>query len=235
MKLANDASNPQVCGYGKKCTLPAKVQGICPPGWHLPSYDEWDALITALGGKSKPRGMIILQDGNASVSTVGEQSMWDSRALHSQTGWDNGINGTDAFGFSALPVCGRVSSGDFDRGGRCAAFWAATDTESEYNEYAAYAVGMNFGECYIHYYSKDVGFSVRCLRDSIDDGQETASSSASSKSSESSNKRSSASGYDVDEYIDNDNNYSNGSSAVVHVRSSSSSNSVVTSSADLSM
>jgi len=29
-----------------------QVQGICPDGWHLPSYDEWDNLISYFGGET---------------------------------------------------------------------------------------------------------------------------------------------------------------------------------------
>ena len=74
VKLANDVDNPLNCGYGKTCTLPDTVYGICPPGWHLPSRAEWDALLTAVG-------------------VVG---------LKSQNGWFS--YNSDAFGFSAMPV-----------------------------------------------------------------------------------------------------------------------------------
>jgi uncharacterized protein (TIGR02145 family) len=39
------------CGYGKRCGYALKdtVKGVCPDGWHLPSYMEWDDLIYAAG------------------------------------------------------------------------------------------------------------------------------------------------------------------------------------------
>ena len=40
VKLANDADNPLDCSSSEYCPLPAKVQGICPDGWHLPSVEE---------------------------------------------------------------------------------------------------------------------------------------------------------------------------------------------------
>ena len=42
-----------VCGNGVDCTAEAPVQGICPNGWHLPSNDEIDTLlsIASYGGK----------------------------------------------------------------------------------------------------------------------------------------------------------------------------------------
>ena len=78
VKLANDASNPLDCGFGKTCGLSGKVQGICPSGWHLPSPAEWKTLFAAVGG----------QDNAGKV-------------LKSQSGWDENGNGTDAYGFSA--------------------------------------------------------------------------------------------------------------------------------------
>ncbi len=60
--LENDASNSQICGFKKKCTLPTVVQGICPEGWHLPTIEEWRTLINAFGG-SKTAGKYLFSDG----------------------------------------------------------------------------------------------------------------------------------------------------------------------------
>ncbi|WP_275976887.1 FISUMP domain-containing protein, partial [Fibrobacter sp. HC4] len=79
--LANDVDNPQTCGYFKECRLPTVVQGVCPSGWHLPTYDEWQTLFKAVGGSS----------------AAGE-------ALKSGSGWSGNGNGTDTYGFSALPA-----------------------------------------------------------------------------------------------------------------------------------
>ena len=76
------------CGYGHTCSLPSgNIQGVCPSGWHLPSLTEWDSLIDAVGG----------------VSISGE-------VLKSTSGWNDSGNGTDVFGFSALPA-GRRGAG----------------------------------------------------------------------------------------------------------------------------
>ena len=140
VKLANDADNPQDCGNGRECGLTGKVQGICPSGWHLPSYDEWNALFTAVGGQP-----------NA------------GKVLKSQTGWYGNGNGTDAFGFSALPAGYRNNNGYFDLDGYSAYFWSASEN------YSSYACSM-----YLYYsredaslrnYYKYYGFSVRCLKD----------------------------------------------------------------------
>ena len=140
VKLANDADNPQDCGNGRECGLTGKVQGICPSGWHLPSYDEWNALFTAVGGQP-----------NA------------GKVLKSQTGWYSNGNGTDAFGFSALPAGYRYYNGYFYYDGDNALFWSAT----ELNSYFAYLMYLYYyyENAYLDDFSKDYGFSVRCLKD----------------------------------------------------------------------
>ncbi len=139
VKLATDAENPLDCGYGKTCGLSGKVQGICPTGWHLPSSSEWNALFTAVGGSS----------------TAGTQ-------LKSTTGWDNSGNGTDAFGFSALPA-GFYFYGNFYNDGYSAYFWSSTEGDG----YLAYRMYLDYDPdyAYLRYLDKVYGFSVRCLRD----------------------------------------------------------------------
>ena len=140
--LANDADNPQTCGYGKTCTLPTVVQGVCPEGWHLPSYDEWETLFTAVGGSSKA-GM----------------------ALKSQTGWKSQTGDAadrDAYGFSALPAGYRFSNGNFYDAGSLAYFWSA----SELSSYIAYYMRLYYDDESVDMddFSKGIGFSVRCLQ-----------------------------------------------------------------------
>ena len=145
VKLANDADNPQDCGYGKTCEVASAgsatlIQGICPSGWHLPSNEEWSALFTAVGGQ--------LNAG---------------KVLKSQTGWYSNGNGTDAFGFSALPAGDRYYSGGFDYDGYHAYFWSATEDNSGY----AYSMFLYYYSelAYLGDGSKNYGFSVRCLKD----------------------------------------------------------------------
>ena len=141
VKLANDADNPQDCGFRKACNLPAKVQGVCPPDWHLPSRAEWKALLTAVGGQSSA-----------------------GKVLKSQSGWYKNGNGTDAFGFSALPAGDKYYKGDFSNEGRLAEFWSST----EYiNSDEAYHMDLSYEDGYANLsgYAKYYGFSVRCVKD----------------------------------------------------------------------
>ena len=137
VKLANDADNPRDCGYGKICGLTGTVKGICPTGWHLPSQAKWSTLITAVGGQ-----------------------LTASKVLKSQSGW----NGTDAFGFAALPAGQRGNGSSFYNGDNSAYFWSST----EYAGGSAYGMILyNTNEYYElqKNYNKGYGFSVRCVKD----------------------------------------------------------------------
>lgn len=122
----------------KYCYLPDTVYGICPPGWHIPTKNEWNALLVEVGGQNNA-GLI----------------------LKSQTGWYGEGNGTDAFGFSALPVGYMNLSESFDEG-RYAFFWSATDY-SGYHAYIMYLTDSEFA--HLDALSKDKKYSVRCLKD----------------------------------------------------------------------
>jgi len=141
VKLLDDADSPQRCGFARTCNLPTRVQGVCPPDWHLPSQAEWETLFTAAGGRSIA-----------------------GRTLKSQSGWYNNGNGTDAFGFSALPAGYRNSAGYIDPDSKYATFWSSTEDDNSYDAYAMYLNSgidsVSLGDNY-----KYLGYSVRCVKD----------------------------------------------------------------------
>jgi uncharacterized protein (TIGR02145 family) len=117
----------------------AKHKGICPTGWHILSDAEWNVLMTAVGGSS----------------TAGTK-------LKAKSGWGGG-NGTDAYGFSALPGGNGSSNGNFYDVGSRGYWWSAT----EYGAGYAYGRGMDYGyeDVYYDRNYKSLLFSVRCLQD----------------------------------------------------------------------
>lgn len=117
------------CGYDRTCSATYPVRGICPKGWHLPTSDEFDTLKVAIGGRSK----------------VGTN-------LKATSGWKNDGNGTDAYGFSALPV-GEGSS---------AFFWSAT----ERSEKDVFQMGLTSDDREVAINEvKSASLSVRCVKD----------------------------------------------------------------------
>ncbi|MDY6262949.1 MAG: fibrobacter succinogenes major paralogous domain-containing protein [Fibrobacter sp.] len=139
------------CGSYKACTLPDTVYGICPSGWHLPTETEWEALITNIGGT-------ISRNGQTWNSDVGQ-------VLKSKTGWKEWSysgNGTDTYGFSALPA-GIRSSFDGSFHSDEADFWSSTE-----NDEAVWSVWLYYGNSVANLISiaaKYNGCSVRCVKD----------------------------------------------------------------------
>jgi uncharacterized protein (TIGR02145 family) len=121
-----------------------KAREVCPYGYHLPTKSEWQELIDATGGGS---------------------------ALKSRSGWDkkdDGTdgNGTDRFGFSALPGGMRLTGVGSATlyAGREGHWWTATVVDYDYasvlimrSYYDGGVGGMN--------YHKNYGTSVRCVAD----------------------------------------------------------------------
>lgn len=141
--LANDSKEPLVCGYGKTCGLDRAVQGICPDGWHLPSIYEWGLLSVALG--------------NAPVS---------GEPLKAFTGWnyagtpDN--NGTDLYGFAALPTGRRISATKWEKVGSDVYYWSATEYSANDGRY--FNINNVYTNSYTYQNSKSYGQSVRCVK-----------------------------------------------------------------------
>jgi uncharacterized protein (TIGR02145 family) len=118
----------------------AKHRGICPSGWHIPSDEDWDALITTAGDSP----------------TVGKY-------LKATSGWNSDGNGLDTYGFSALPSGFGLSDGDFYRVGSYTYWWSSSEYNGSYvcSQYACY--DTKFAGWY--YGGKYHLFSVRCVMD----------------------------------------------------------------------
>ena len=151
------------CGLGNECNLASgNIRGVCPDGWYLPSEDDFVTLIDAVGGKKGA-----------------------STKLKSLSGWrdDDGVsgNGTDTFGFSALPV--GVGMQGFYGEGYNTHFWGSTECGSASAADKGYScasiMSLDYDDVDVNlrsYAAKDFKFSVRCIKD--DDGTVPVSSSS---------------------------------------------------------
>jgi uncharacterized protein (TIGR02145 family) len=150
---------PESCNMNE-CSdqIQSKHQGICPSGWHIPSNAEWDRLyryVDGTSGTKSPYGS----------STAG-------RYLKATSGWKEyqgkSGNGTDKYGFSALPGSGGYSVDDFGSVsmgyiGDIGHWWSA-------NEYAggggySRSMGYDSEAANLVYSTKSFLYSVRCLQD----------------------------------------------------------------------
>ena len=140
------STNGMGCGYYMECSPTNPVRGICPEGWHLPDSTEWETLRTAVGGWAVAGVMLKSSEG------------WSDYGYYVTNG-----NGSDNFGFSALPAGYRFDDGYFDYEGDKASFWSSTELDSD----DAYFMSLNFINegARLDFYDKNGGFSVRCLKD----------------------------------------------------------------------
>jgi uncharacterized protein (TIGR02145 family) len=125
---------------------------VCPSGWHLPTDEEWKTLEVFHGMNQSTANEMRYRG-----SDEGEK-------IKSTSGWNNSRNGTDPYGFSALPGGHRGYDGSFNVLGGRATFWSATGLDRDAS-FAWYRSLGNFSEVERDYDYKSDGYSVRCLKD----------------------------------------------------------------------
>jgi uncharacterized protein (TIGR02145 family) len=144
--------------YGRLYTWEAALNA-CPSGWHLPTIEEFETLISNFGGKE-----------------------YAGKKLKSLTGW----NGVDKYGFNVLPAGSRGLDGRFSYAGMLANFWSATATESDESYARELYLNSSDEEAYLSHSDEDNAYSVRCLlgKSPISSSSSSISSSSSSESVE---------------------------------------------------
>ena len=130
------------------------VQGICPQGWHVPTDNEWKILEGTVDSQY-PVG-----------DTIWNYALWRGydagEKLKSTTDWYFGGNGTNDFGFTALPGGYCKYDGNFYYLTIDAQFWSSSKNISS----SAFHRRLNYlyDEVYRHSGITVYGFSVRCLQ-----------------------------------------------------------------------
>ena len=126
-----------------------EARSVCPDGWRLPTKEDFESLVAA-------------------TSKEAAQSPSHSRAgaaLKARDGWFKKGNGSDAFGFKALPSGYRSVDGKFDGIGGYAYIWSATE-DVENRESNAYYLFLSFSSdaASINAFAKEDYRSVRCVK-----------------------------------------------------------------------
>jgi len=99
---------------------PAAEQA-CPDGWHLPTDDEWKQLEMYVGMSQSEAGNI----GWRGTSYKGYK-------LKAISGWYNDGNGTDEYGFFALPGGIHYYNSGSSGLGNYGSWWSASGTDYPY-------------------------------------------------------------------------------------------------------
>ena len=112
------------------------TKGICPDGWHIPTYAELQTLGTAVSSNGK------------ALKAIGQ-------------GTGNGT-GTNTSGFSALLAGYRYYNSNFEALGNNTFFWSSTEFSTNY----AYIMYLGGSDINLYFYNRDKGsgYSVRCLK-----------------------------------------------------------------------
>ncbi len=141
---------------------PSWVQGICPEGWHLPSDAEWSELQDYLIANGYNYDGTTV-DNKIAIAMV-QLGLWNSYSEAGTVG--NGLNYPEYVnksGFSALP--GGVCANGLFSGIAIGGYWWSS-TESYANNAINRLLGyLNNSVDRRDYNEKEVGFSVRCVKD----------------------------------------------------------------------
>lgn len=129
-------------GASSSDAIPSGMQGVCPTGWHMPSDGEWQQMVDYLGGL-----------------TVAGGKLKETGIIH----WKDPNNATNESGYTALPGGYRGYTGNYFYITEQGDFWSATESVEtkawhRYMYYSTVPIGRID-------YGKNVGISVRCVRD----------------------------------------------------------------------
>lgn len=152
------------CGYDKLCAPKYPVKGVCPDGWHIPSSGDWETLLMA-----------------ANYDLQGYS--YSANELKSKKGWGTNASANDLYLFSAFPVGIKMNNGKYYYEGSRTAFW--TSTEQAKKQASAFRLGFSSGAA-LEFCDKDEGYSVRCIKDVLNEYTATSSSEFPGSSSSSS-------------------------------------------------
>jgi len=120
--------------------ISTKHRGICPSGWHIPSDAEWTTLIKVVGADKSGTN------------------------LKSKNGWILGGNGTDYYGFSALPSGYGTSDGSFYGVGIECGWWSSFENAANNASNRSILFSYEYA-IYNDFYNKSYLLSIRCIQD----------------------------------------------------------------------
>jgi len=140
---SNTPSNSATYGKLYNWYAATNAHNIAPTGWHVPTDADWTTLTTYLGGEGVAGGK-LKETGT---------THWQSP----------NIGATNETGFTALPGGLRDYGGTFNRIGTTGYWWSsseldATDAWRRLMHYSYSRVDRDG-------YGKQLGYSVRCVRD----------------------------------------------------------------------
>jgi uncharacterized protein (TIGR02145 family) len=145
-----------VSTYGRLYTLDAAM-AACPPGWHLPTIEEYNTLFNYLIAN----GHGYEGSGEDIAKALAATSGWEDSPWPGYPGNDQGSNNSS--GFSARPGGERDYGNYFYFMGRSAPLWTATKN----SVHLAVYIEINFSYPFVYVYNyRSTGYAqgVRCVK-----------------------------------------------------------------------
>ena len=127
----------------------------CPPGWHLPTHDEWTTLERAVCTSGTCE-----TDFPKNTTTTDYRGTDEGYKLKSITNWNSGGIGDNSSGFNALPAGRRDTSSTLNSVGLRGIWWSSSSDGTD-----AWRRGLNYEYSAVYRItnSQAYGYSVRCL------------------------------------------------------------------------
>lgn len=154
---AENSEQPAWCYYdndpakGVKCGAlynwyAAAQEKLCPDGWRVPAVNDWKVLADFLGV-------------NSGVKLKSTSGWYDT---HNETSPD--YQGTDDYGFTALPVGNREYQSGFERIDMYGEWWTTTTHENASSAAYVYFVYAKYKDIRSIYHLKEQGHAIRCIQ-----------------------------------------------------------------------
>ncbi len=151
----NDSANNTIYGKLYNWYAVADSRNLCPVGWHVPTDGEWKTLEIYLGMSASDADFTGIRgtDQNVGGKLKSTSSLWVAP--------NTGV--TNESGYSGLPGGNRVSIGINYNIGSSGYWWSSTEYSSTvaWNRTLLYYDGGSSRG----YGNKQIGYSVRCLKD----------------------------------------------------------------------
>jgi len=149
--------------YGRLYTWDA-AQSACPNGWHLPSDEEWKQLELTIGMNSEDLNKLTPKyRGTNEGDKLKSKNGWDYDDINEKSG-----NGTDSYGFKALPGGFETLPDPFAGLGQTGEWWTSTQNSSTgvYVRFIIYNSSRIYRDisAKVSFNGVHLGYSVRCIK-----------------------------------------------------------------------
>lgn len=130
------------------------ARGLCPEGWHVPTEKDYQTLEIAIG----------MAEETAAGKPGWRQTDKEGTKLKANV---EGFNGSDLFGFTAMPAGQRAEGkGNFNNIGTYAYFWTCDEFTDNPEKAYRRVLQAKYETIANSVISKLAGYSVRCVKDS---------------------------------------------------------------------